>query len=346
MKKKYLNYVMDQLEKLINIDSPTAFTDDCAEYVKAEIEKLGYSPKMLNKGGVFVDLGGKSDDANGVLLYAHIDTIGALVRHIKPNGRLEMTRIGGGNQNSIEANDVRVHTRDGKVYTGTVQLVNASVHANPAARDAINRTWDNLEVILDEDVNSAAETLALGIEKGNVVAFDPKFKVTDSGYIKSRFLDDKMLVAIVLGFAKYIKEEKAELLRKVCVHFSCYEETGHGVGGIMPNGISEALALDMGCVGDCTDGNEKSVSICIADLGGPYDVKTTDNLVKAAKLAGIDYSADVYPNYSSDSDEAVSLYDVRHALIGPGIYASHGYERGHIDGIKNTFDLLLAYLTK
>ena len=342
MKKKYLDYVLDELKKLIAIDSPASFTDACAEYVRNELARLGYDASLTKKGGAFVCLGG---EGNAVMLYAHIDTIGAMVRHIKPNGRIEMVRIGGANQNSIEANDVKVYTRDGRTYTGTVQLVNASVHANPASRDGTMRSWENLEIILDEDVNSKEETEALGIEKGCIVAFDPKFKITDSGYIKSRFLDDKALVAIVLGFAKYLKEEKIKLLRKVYVHFSCYEEIGHGVGGIMPEDTTEVLSLDMGCVGDATDGSEKKVSICCWDLGGPYDNRTTTNIVNAAKRAGVDYSVDVYPNYSSDSDEAVTMYDVRHALFGPGIYASHGYERGHIDGIKNTFDLLVSYLS-
>lgn len=334
-------YILEKLEKLISIDSPTSFTDECAGYVYDELQGLGYEPTLTNKGGVFVNAGG---EGNGVLIYAHIDTVGAMVRRIKPNGRIMMHRIGGVNQNSIETSDVRIYTRDGKIYGGSVQLVDASVHANPAARDGTQRTWDNLEILLDEDVNTKAETEALGIEKGCIVAFDPNFKITESGYIKSRFLDDKLCVATLLGFLKHIKENNIKLNRSVSVYFSPAEEVGHGAGGILPEGTTEVLALDMGCVGEATDGSEKKVSICCADLGGPYDTRTTNNIVAAAKRANVDFSVDVYPNYSSDSDEAATFYDVRHALFGPGIYASHGYERGHIDGMINTFRLLCAYL--
>ncbi len=342
MKKKYNDYILKQLEKLISIDSPGAFTDMCGDYVEEELIKLGFAPKRTNKGGVLANLGG---EGNGLLMEGHIDTLGAMVRDIKPNGRLKLYGIGGLNCNSLETEWVRIYTRDGRTYGGTIQLCNASTHANGEARTA-PRNLETIEVLLDENVSSKAEVEKLGIEKGNVVAVSPRFSLTDSGYIKSRYLDDKLVVAIVLGFAKYIKEEKIELCRNVWMHFSVFEEIGHGAGGICPEGCTEVLALDMGTVGDCTDGSEKKVSICIGDLSGPYNVRMTTDLVNAAKRAKVDYSVDVYPNYSSDASEAVNQFDLRHALIGPGVYASHGYERSHVDSIKNTFDLLEEYLKK
>lgn len=340
MDKKIETYILQQLENLLAIDSPSGFTDKCGLYVFDELKKLGFEPKLTNKGGVVASLGGEGD---GILLSAHLDTLGAIVRQIKPNGRLKMFAIGGINPNSLETEWVKIYTRSGKVYEGTCQLVNASTHANGEARTT-QRNIETIEIVLDENVDNAGDVEKLGIEKGNVIAFNPRFKLSESGYIKARFLDDKLVVAIVLGLAKYVKENNVKLSRNVWIHFSVYEEIGHGASGIMPDGVTEVMALDMGTVGECTDGSEKKVSICCGDLSGPYDVKTTDNVVAAAKRAGVDYTVDVYPCYSSDASVTIQQYDVRHCLIGPGVYASHGYERSHVDAIKNTFELLIEYL--
>ena len=202
-----------------------------------------------------------------------------------------------------------------------------------------------MEVVLDENVTSEEETRKLGIMEGDIVAFDPRTTITEKGYIKSRFLDDKLSVGILLGFAKFLKEEKITTKRKIYHHITVYEEVGHGACGTVPEGVTEILSVDMGCIGDTLQCNEHQVSICAKDSVGPYNYEVVTNLIKAAKEHNIDFAVDVYPHYGSDADAALEAgYDCRHGLIGAGVYASHGYERSHVDGARNTLELLKAYL--
>ena len=339
--KKYADIAWEQAETLLNIDSPTGYTAGAAIWVKEAFEKIGFSAKITTKGGVLADLGG---DGEGLLLAAHADTLGGMVAQIKGNGRLKITALGGMNANNAEAENVRIHTRDSKVYEGTLQLCNASIHVNPEYNNA-KRSFDTTEIVLDEDVNSAEDVKKLGIQVGDIVCFEPRTRKTQSGYIKSRFLDDKLSVGILLGFAKYLAEEKPKLNRHVYVHVTVYEEVGHGGSGSVPEGVTEAISVDMGCVGDGLNCTEKQVSICVKDSGGPYSYEVVGKLLEAAKKANVDYAADVYPMYGSDVEATLrSGHDIRHGLIGPGVYASHGYERSHIDGIYNTLKLLASYL--
>ena len=199
-------------------------------------------------------------------------------------------------------------------------------------------------MVLDENVTSAADTRALGIEVGDIVCFDPRTRRTESGYLKSRFLDDKLSVGILLGYAKYLSDNHITPKRRVYVHITVYEEVGHGGSGSVPAGVTEAISVDMGCVGDGLQCTERQVSICAKDSGGPYSYEVVGNLIAAAKKAGADYAVDVYPYYGSDVEATLrGGYDIRHGLIGAGVYASHGYERSHIDGVLNTLKLLKAY---
>jgi len=252
--------------------------------------------------------------------------------------------LGGMNANNAEAENVRMYTRSGKVIDGTFQLCNASVHVNPDYSSA-KRSFDNMEVVLDEAVDSADGAKKLGIEVGDLVCFDPRTRRTNSGYLKSRFLDDKLSVGILLGFAKYIADNKITLKRKTWVHVTVYEEVGHGGSASLPTGITEAISVDMGCVGDGLGCTERQVSICAKDSGGPYSYEVVGKLIEAAKKAGADYAVDVYPMYGSDVEATLRAgYDIRHGLIGAGVYASHGYERSHIDGVFNALKVLWGYL--
>ena len=290
-----------------------------------------------------VDLGG-SDDTDGLLLAAHADTLGAMVAEVKGNGRLRITPLGGMSANNGEAENVRVYTRCGKVIEGTFQLCNASVHVNKDYATA-QRTFDSGEIVLDENVNSAAETEALGIQVGDIVCFDPRTRRTASGYLKSRFLDDKLSVGILLGFAKYLSDHKITLPRRTYLHITVYEEVGHGGSGSVPAGVTEAISVDMGCVGNGLNCTERQVSICAKDSGGPYNYDIVGKLIAAAKATDADYAVDVYPLYGSDVEATLRAgFDIRHGLIGPGVYASHGYERSHIDGVYNTLKVLCGYL--
>jgi putative aminopeptidase FrvX len=340
---EYIDYILEETKKILAIDSPSGYTKEVAEYVIEEYEKLGYQPKMTVKGGVLVEIGGK-DLKNAVLLEAHIDTLGAMVTEIKSNGRLKLTPIGGMNANNAEGENCRIITRfDGK-YEGTFQLEDASIHVN-GDYDDTSRAYKVMEVVIDENVKSKEDTQKLGIMPGDFVCFDPRTTITQKGFIKSRFLDDKLSVGILLGYAKYIKEENVVQDRKVYQHITVFEEVGHGGSASIPEGVTEVISVDMGCVGDGLQCDEFQVSICAKDSRGPYNYDVVNGLVKSAKENNINYAIDVYPHYGSDADVAlVAGYDVKHGLIGAGVYASHGYERSHIDGVKNTFELLKAYL--
>ena len=343
MTRAYAEYATAEAVKLLNIDSPTGYTAQAAAWVKSAFEELGFVATLTRKGGVVIDLGGE-DDADGLWLEAHADTLGGMVAEIKGDGRLRLTNLGGMRAENGECENVRVHTRNGRIIEGTLQLCNASVHVNGGYGSAA-RTFDTTEVVLDENVNSADDTRALGIEVGDIVAFDPRTRVTDSGYIKSRFLDDKLSVGILLGFAKYLSDGKITLSRRTFVHVTVYEEVGHGGSASVPAGVTEAISVDMGCVGAGLGCTERMVSICAKDSGGPYSYEVVGKLIDAAKATGADYAVDVYPHYGSDVEATLSAgHDLRHGLIGAGVYASHGYERSHIDGVWNTLKVLAGYL--
>ena len=343
IEKNYADFAWEQAAQLLAIDSPSGYTAKAAAWVKEAFEKLGCPAEITGKGGVLVELGGM-DDKDALLLEAHVDTLGAMVSAIKGNGRLKMTALGGMRPENAETENVRVYTRDGQVVEGTCQLSNASIHVNGSYGDT-KRSWDTVEIVLDEDVNSPADTRALGIEVGDMVCFDPRTRRTASGYLKSRFLDDKLSVGILLGFAKYLKDHGIVPARRVYAHMTVYEEVGHGGSASVPAGVTEAISVDMGCVGDGQQCTEKKVSICAKDSGGPYNYEVVGKLINAAKKMEADYAVDVYPFYGSDVEATLRAgYDIRHGLIGAGVYASHGYERSHIDGVYNTLKVLCGYL--
>ena len=343
IEKIYADFAWEQTSQLLAIDSPTGFTGNAAAWVKNAFENLGFAASITTKGGVLVDLGGE-DTENGLLLAAHTDTLGGMVAEVKGNGRLRITSLGGMNANNAEAENVRVYTRCGKVIDGTLQLCNASVHVNKDY-SSTSRSFDTTEVVLDEDVASATDARNLGIEVGDLVCFETRTRRTASGYLKSRFLDDKLSVGILLGFAKYLADNKIAPKRKTWVHVTVYEEVGHGGSGSVPAGVTEAISVDMGCVGNGLQCTEKQVSICAKDSGGPYSYEVVGKLIEAAKKTGADYAVDVYPFYGSDVEATLRAgFDIRHGLIGAGVYASHGYERSHIDGVYNTLKVLCGYL--
>lgn len=343
MKQKYVDFAVDNTIKLLAIDSPTGYTVKAAAFVLEAFKNLGYEAQLTHKGGVFVDLGGE-DSEDALLLEAHMDTLGGMVAEIKSNGRLRITNIGGLNANNTEAENCRVITKFDGSYEGTLQLVNASIHVN-GDYNKKERQFDNMEVVLDEIVSSAEDVKALGISVGDFVCFDPRTRVTEKGYIKSRFLDDKLSVGILLGLAKLLKEEKVALKRRVYVHITVYEEVGHGGSASVPEGVTEAIAVDMGCIGEGLQCTERQVSICAKDSTGPFSYEVVKKLITAAKNEEADFAVDIYPFYGSDVKTTLAAgHDIRHGLIGAGVYASHGYERSHKDGVMNTLKVLKGYL--
>ncbi len=344
MEKQYLDYAVSTLEKLVNIPSPTGFYHLANGFLVEELTAMGYEPKAQNKGGVYVDLGGTEGDA--ILLCAHLDTLGGMVSQVKADGRLKISPLGGLNPNNAETENVKIYTRDGKIYDGTFQLVDASWHVNSNYQSTA-RTFDTTEVVIDQPVFTAADVKTLGIQVGDIVCFEPRFTVTESGFIKSRFLDDKLSCAILLAYAKMLKDEGVRPKRRVYLHFTVYEEVGHGSAAYCPADVTEVIAVDMGCVGKGLTCTEQMVSICAKDTHGPSDYLLTSKLAETAKKNALAYAVDVYPHYGSDADVVLKAgYDVRHCVIGAGVYASHGYERSHKEGLANTFDLVAAYIAR
>lgn len=332
---------MDQLKKLTAIDSPSGFTEEAAAYTLREFESLGCPSYLTNKGCVVADLGG---EGSPLVLSAHLDTLGGMVSEIKSNGRLRITNIGGLNANNCETENCRIHCRfGGKIYQGTLQMNDPSVHVN-GEYSKQERSFHTMEVVVDEDVKTKEDTEKLGICVGDYVCFDPRTVITESGYIKSRFLDDKLSVAMLLGLAKQIREGKVSPARKLYAFVTVYEEVGHGACGAIPQ-AEEIISVDMGCVGQGLSCDERAVSICPKDSAGPYNYQVTTKLIQCARDEEIRHAVDVYPHYGSDADAALAAgYDLKHGLIGAGVYASHGYERSHVDGVANTMKLLKAYV--
>ena len=338
--KHYIDFIAEQLKTLTAIPSPSGYTKNATDYLMKLLQDMGYEPKLSRKGNVFVTIGGEGEP---LVLAAHVDTLGAMVRSIKDNGRLRPTTLGGHVWSTADGENCTIHTRDGKVYTGVILNTEPSAHV---ADKKVETLEENMEILLDEPVSTKAETLALGIQTGDIIAMDPRTVITESGYIKSRFLDDKLSASILLGIAKIVKDESLSFHRKVSLLFTVYEEVGHG-GSFVPEDTTEMISVDMGCVGADLGCTERMVSICAKDSGGPYNYDLVTELSNIAKEEQLNYAIDVYPHYGSDVEATLHAgYDIRHGLIGPGVYASHNYERSHLDGVKNTFLLLTTYITR
>lgn len=337
----YTEFAVKQIVKLCQIPSPSGFTKLATRYLVDELKKLGFEPTLSRKGSVLCTLGGTG---NPLVLAAHVDTLGAMVRAVKGNGRLRFTKIGGYPENNIENENVTVHTRDGKTYGGTVYINGPAAHVYSDSGSS-KRDDSNMEIVLDEIVKSKEDTLKLGIAPGDFVSLDARTILTPSGFIKSRHLDDKASAGVLLALAKEIADGVLKPARKISILFTTYEEVGHGAASGFPEDTAEMISVDMGAVGDDLGTDEYKVSICAKDSGGPYDWDTTDRLIGIAKKLNLQYAVDIYPYYGSDVEGALRAgYDIRHGLIGPGVFASHGYERTHTQAVDATLKLLEAYL--
>lgn len=335
-------YCIDTFAKFLSVDSTTGQYEEVQAVLCSMLDELGYPYHVTHKGGVIADLGG---EGNALVVTAHLDDIGLMVRHVNADGTLNVCPVGGLYPFYCMGDNVRIHTRDGKVFTGTVCRTPNSIHVTEEElRVEAPDYRKNVCVVIDEDVKSAADTKALGIDTGDIIALEPRLTVSN-GYIKSHFVDDKACAAVLMNIMKELKETGKQLSRKVYFYFAVYEELGHGTTWL-PEGVADMLAVDIAPTGPQQNSDERKVSIFAKDSRFPYHWGMTNELRAAAIENGIDYVMDIFtPHYGTDCDPAVSAgYDIRHAAIGPGTANSHGYERTHIDGLRCTYELLMAYL--
>jgi putative aminopeptidase FrvX len=336
-------YILGLLNDLLATPSPSGYCMEIMKQIREETAKLGFELEMTPKGNAIITLPGKESSNEVIALTAHVDTLGAMVRSIKPSGMIRFTPIGGYSMHTVEGEYCRIHTRDGRVYEGTVLSTKPSVHVYSDVRDW-KREEANMEIRIDESVKTKEETENLGISVGDFISWEPRTRILPNGWIKSRHLDDKASVAALFALMEWLKREGKAPAKTVKIILSTYEEVGHGSSYIPPD-VTELIAVDMGAIGDDLTATEHDVSICAKDSSGPYDYPMTSKLIELANRENIPYAIDIYPYYGSDASAALrGGSNIRAALIGPGVHASHGMERTHADAVVNTAALLLAYI--
>lgn len=335
-------YIAQVIKELMAIDSPSGFCDKAIAYVGEIAKGLGHDFKVTNKGCGVITVKG-SESGKRVGLAAHTDTLGLMVRSISSDGTLNFTKIGGPQLPTLDSEYCRIYTRDGRVYTGTILSKSPSTHVHPDAATRV-RNEENMYIRLDEEVRSKDDVIKLGICVGDIVAYEPKTVITPNGFVKSRFLDDKASVACILTALKTMKDCGIMPKYDTEIYITVFEEVGHG-GSPMGEGLDEMLAVDMGCIGLDLSCTEYDVSICAKDGGGPYNYEMVSRLKSYADANKLSYAMDIYPFYGSDVGAMLRAgHDVKGALIGPGIHASHGMERTHIKALIETVKLILLYL--
>ena len=340
-----LKYTLKKTVELLAIPSPVGYTHKAIEWVRKELESLGVKKYNITKKGALIAYVKGKDSNYKKMISAHVDTLGAVVKKVKKNGRLEITNVGGFAWGSVEGEHVTIHTLSEKTYTGTILPIKASVHVYGDVAREMPRTEETMEIRIDEDVKTDQDVFKLGILQGDFVSLDPRTRVLENGYIKSRYLDDKLCVAQILAYLKYLKDNKLKPRTDLYIYFSNFEEIGHGVS-VFPEDLDEFIAVDIGLVaGEDAHGDEKKVNIIAKDSRSPYDYTLRKKLQEAADKNKIQYTIGVHNRYGSDATTAILQgFDFKYACIGPNVDATHHYERCHNDGIIETIKLLIAYL--
>ena len=340
-----VRFMTDALISLLKIPSPTGFTEDAINVAREVMASLKLDTRLNSKGALIASWKGKAANRPRALT-AHIDTLGAMVKEIEPGGRLLLNRIGSFSWSSVENEGCTIITSGGKRYRGTVMPRRASIHIH--GQEAINthkRDDDGMWVRLDAVTESVGDTRDLGIEVGDFIAFDPRVEVTDTGFIRSRHLDDKAGVVCIAGAVKALLDAGLQPTQRLTVLISNYEEVGHGAATGIPADVKELLTVDMAAVGPGQNSDEFSVGICVKDSGGPYHIEMRRKLESLAQNSGIPYKLDIYPYYGSDGEAAWRAgADMTVGLAGPGVEASHSYERTHKDSLAATARLLAEFM--
>jgi putative aminopeptidase FrvX len=337
-------YLLRILVVLLNTPSPTGFAANAIEYVEQIMKDFSFLSISQNRKGALVATwdGSENDSPRG--LTAHADTLGAMVKEIKSNGRLKMTRIGGFAWNTVEGEGCTVFTSQGESFRGSILLTKASGHVHGSQVNDLKRDDSNIEVRLDARTADADQTRDLGIQVGDFVAFDPRVEVVN-GFIRSRHLDDKACVACICAAIKSIHEAGLQPAQTTTFHISNYEEVGHGAASGFPANLVELVAIDMAAVGEGQTSDEFHATLCVKDSGGPYHHGLNQKMRQLAEEFQIPHKVDIYPYYGSDGEAYWRAGgDVAVALIGPGVDASHNYERTHTEALIATTQWLIAYL--
>ena len=337
-------YMLDFLTGLLNTPSPTGFTEAAIEYTEQALRGFPFLKiSRTHKGALVATWPGEKSDAPRALT-AHTDTLGAMVKEIKTNGRLKLTKIGGFGWSSVEGEGCKVFTQSGETVRGSILLVQASGHVHGSKFTENKRDDENMEIRLDALTSSEEETRELGIEVGDFVAFDPRVEVTN-GFVRSRHLDDKACVANLVSAIKALNDAGLKPKQTTTFHISNYEEVGHGASTGFPADITELISVDMAAVGEGQTSDEFHATICVKDSGGPYHHGLSNKLRQLAKDYDIPFKVDIYPYYGSDGEAYWRAGgDVAVALIGPGVDASHNYERTHTKALEATTNWIVAYL--
>ena len=334
-------FIIDCFKELVEVPSPVGYDLQLKPVLERYAAQIGCAITYDRRGTPYIEMEGE-DNSKTVLLGAHADTLGLMVRHIEADGKIRVRALGGINFSNIESSTVTVYTRDGRSYTGLVVCNSHSVHVFLDAR-TLPRNDETMFILLDEDVHSKEEVQALGIQNGDIIHIDPECEFTEKGYLKSRFIDDKAAVACAFAMVKYLKENDLKPKYRTLLAFPYNEEIGHG-GRYVPEEVSEYIAVDIGLIGPQHAGDERKVSICAKDKNGPYDYDLINRLIDYAKKAEVDYVLDVFLNYSTDGNAAVrGGNNLKAADFGMACWCSHGRERTHIDGLTGTTQLMLAY---
>ena len=335
------SFIISCFKDLVNTPSPVGYYVRMNPVIERYAAMFGYQVTYDNRSTPYITIDGQ-DNSKTVLIGAHLDTIGMVVRRIDPDGMIRVRQTGGVNYHSLEGETVTIHTRDGRAYTGLMTCQSHSVHVFDNAR-TLERDENTMMIILDEKVRTKAEVNALGIRHGDMISVDPRCQVTPNGYLKSRYIDDKAAVACCFTMLKYLTENGLKPQYRTILAFPYNEEIGLG-GTYVPSEVSEYVAVDIGLIGPDYDGDEFKVSICAKDNATPYDYELTTRLINIAERIGCDYAVDIFYRYGTDANAALKAgNNLKAGAFGMAVYCSHGMERTHIDGLNNTTDLLIGY---
>ncbi len=331
------------LSKLVQIPSPAGHTEAAIRFLERELDRLNVRHRRTVRGALVASIPGREAGPHRTLT-AHVDTLAAMVKSIDKDGIVRLTQVGGYALSTVEGEYCTIETASGRMVRGTVLYEKPSAHVSKDIESA-KRDTESMIVRLDVESPTEAVLAALGIAVGDYIHFDPRFELTDSGFVKSRHLDDKAGVACLLAAVRQLVRQGTRPRRTCHFFFSTSEEVGFGAAAGIPEGTGQLLAVDMGAVGKGQASDEYSVSICAKDSTGPFDFRLRQHLVELCQANAIPYRVDVYPFYGSDAAVAVRAgNDVVTGLIGPGIDASHNLERTHRRALLATVRLILAYL--